>query len=239
MKIRAAATLLAFACLHAADWPQFRGVPQMTGVVTAKLPAKPRVLWTFENADPIESSPAIVAGVVYTGTSAGELLALDLSTGKLKWRYKAGEAIGESSPAAVNNIVYIGDLDGTLHAVNAIDGKKLWTLATKGEIKGSPVVLDGKVLIGSYDGNLYAADAKTGKLAWTFKTQAQVHATPSVYNGLALISGCDGFLRAIRVTDGKEAWNVSIGAYTGASPAFAGTNAYFGTFDNQIMGVDL
>ena len=60
----------------------------------------------------VESSPAIVGGVVYVGTAAGELVALDLAGGALKWRYKAGESIGESSPAVAGGRVYIGDLDG-------------------------------------------------------------------------------------------------------------------------------
>ena len=95
------------------------------------------------------------------------------------------------------------------------------------------------MLIGSYDGNLYAADAKTGALVWKFKTTAQVHATPSVVGGFAHITGCDGILRAIRISDGTESYNVKIGSYTGASPALEGTMAYFGTFDNEVMGVDM
>ncbi|MEJ7607770.1 MAG: PQQ-binding-like beta-propeller repeat protein [Bryobacteraceae bacterium] len=42
----------------------------------------------------------------------GELLAIDLQTGKLRWKYKAGEGIGESSPAVSDGLVYIGDLIG-------------------------------------------------------------------------------------------------------------------------------
>ena len=61
---------------------------------------------------------------MYVGTAAGELVALGLSDGKLRWRYKAGESIGESSPAVIEGRVFIGDLDGAVHAVNAADGKR-------------------------------------------------------------------------------------------------------------------
>ena len=238
--MRFAATLLFLLCATAwAQWPQFRGNPQLTGVAQAKLAPKLRVLWTHEAGEAIESSAAIDGGTVYAGIGNGELHALDLATGKLKWKYKAADLMGESSPAVSGGIVYVGDLDGTLHAVNAADGKKLWTLPTKGEIKASPVVVDGKVLIGSYDGTLYAADAKTGAVAWRVRTAAQVHATPSVVNGHAHITGCDGVLRVIRVKDGAEVYTVKIGSYTGASPALEGTMAYFGTFDNEVMAVDM
>jgi len=222
-----------------ADWPQFRGNAQLTGATTATPPKTPRVLWTHDAGEAIESSAAIVDGAVYVGVGSGEVIALDLETGKLRWKYKAGTALGESSPAVVNGAVYIGDLDGVLHSINASDGKARWTLKTGGEIKSSPVVSEGKVLVGSYDGNLYAVDAAKGQIAWQFKTNAQVHATPAVANGLTFISGCDGILRAIRISDGKQAYQIEIGSYTGASPAIDGQQAYFGTFDNQIIAADL
>jgi outer membrane protein assembly factor BamB len=112
------------------------------------------VLWTYEAGDAIESSAAIANGTVYVGVGSGEVVALDFQTGKLKWKYKAAEAIGESSPAVSNGVVYIGDLMGGVHAIDAATGKPKWTAKTGGEVKSSPVVVDGKVLIGSYDGSL-------------------------------------------------------------------------------------
>ena len=230
---------LAIAVACRADWVQFRGNPELTGVTTATPPKAPRVLWTYETGDAVESSAAIVGGVVYVGVGTGEVVALDLQTGKLRWKYKAGEGIGESSPSVANGVVYIGDLTGTLHAINAADGKARWTFKTAGEIKSSPVVSEGKVIFGSYDGSLYAVDAAKGELAWQYRTSAQVHATPAVVGGLTFISGCDGILRAIQIKDGKQAYQVQIGSYTGASPAIQGQFAYFGTFDNEVMGADL
>ena len=66
-----------------------------------------------------------------------------------------------------------------------------------------------------------------------------MHSTPAVQDGLAFIAGCDSILRAIRVTDGREMYQVDSGAYTAASPLLVGTRAYYGTFDNDVLGVDL
>jgi outer membrane protein assembly factor BamB len=231
--------LLAAAISCQADWVQFRGNPQLTGVTNSNPAKTPRVAWTYEAGDAVESSAAIAGGAVYVGAATGEVLAIDLETGKLRWKYKAGESIGESSPAVSGGIVYIGDLDGTIHALDIADGKSRWKRKTGGEIKSSPVVASGKVLIGSYDGNLYAVDAANGELAWQYKTKAQVHATPAVSNGLAFISGCDGILRAIRIADGRQAYQVEIGSYTGASPALDGQFAYFGTFNNEVVAANL
>jgi len=223
----------------AADWPQFRGNPLLTGLAKAGLPTPLRVAWSHEAGESIDSSAAILGGVVYVGTQSGEVLALDLATGARQWAYAAGAPIGESSPAAVEGLVYVGDLKGVIHAILTRDGKAVWTYNTKTEIKASPVVAAGRVLVGSYDSNLYALDAKSGSLAWAFETSGQVHATSAVQAGLAYVTGCDALLRAIRVADGKEVFQVASGAYTGASPALQERRAYYGTFENEVLCVDL
>ncbi len=80
---------------------------------------------------------------------------------------------------------------------------------------------------------------KTGKLAWKIQTENYVHGTPAVAGGIAYIAGCDEIFRAIRIADGKELYTLQIGAYTGGSVALVGERAYFGTFSNEVLGVDL
>jgi outer membrane protein assembly factor BamB len=225
--------------MAAADaWPQFRGEPRLRGVA-ALAPKALTVAWTHEAGEAVESSAAIGDGVVYVGVATGTLLALDFKTGTRLWAYETGAEIGESSPCVAGGLVYIGDLGGTVHAVGARNGQRAWVFKTRTEVKASPVVVDGKVLIGSYDQNLYALDAKTGAKLWTFETEGQVHATAAVTDGVALITGCDALLRAIRIADGQEQFQVSSGAYTGASPAVVGSRAYYGTFEHEVLGVDL
>ncbi len=249
MRILAVIACLA-ASLTAQDWPQFRGNYALTGVTTASLPDNLKVLWTYEmGGEPIESSAAIANGVVYIGSGNGYLVALDLATGKERWKYKTSQdlGIGESSPAVGNGVVYVGDLSGMFHAVDTATGKARWTFQTNSEIKSSPVAFSeggvDKVLIGSYDQNLYCLDAKTGKVLWNFKINGPVHATPSLVNGVAYLTGCDEVFYGVRTSDGKEVQHVRSGAYTGASPAISmtptGNMAYFGTFNNDVLAVNM
>src|SRR5262249_44672540 len=99
--------------------------------------------------------------------------------------------------------------------------------------------VEGKVVFGSYDETLYALDARTGALLWKVGTDGPVHATAAVLGGLTYVTGCDQLLRAVRLADGKEVFQVSSDAYTGASPAVVGDRAYYGTFENEVLGVDL
>jgi outer membrane protein assembly factor BamB len=221
------------------NWSQFRGNHSLTGVSQSNVPNDLKQLWTYEAGESIESSAAIVGGTVFVGSQKGELVALSLDNGSVYWKFPTGNPIGESSPAYGNGVVYIGDLGGWLNALNATDGKKLWAFKTNGEIKSSPVVIGDQVLIGSYDETLYCLSARTGAVRWRFKTNGPVHSTPSISDGMAFIAGCDELFRAIRLSDGKEVFNVSSGAYTGASPALRGGAAFYGTFDNEVLSVNL
>ena len=132
-----------------AAWPQFRGSPPLHGTTDATLPPTLRLLWTYEAGDAIESSAAIADGVVYVGSQTGDLHAVNLADGSVKWKYKASpDGIGESSPAVAGGLVFIGDLSGVVHAVDVATGKAVWTFKTDGEVKSSPVVAGDKVLIG-------------------------------------------------------------------------------------------
>lgn len=225
------------------DWPQFRGNHALTGVTTAAVPDTLKLLWTYEAGESIESSAAIVDGVVYFGSMSGHLISVDLATGKERWKYKAAQEIEESSPAVSNGTVYVGDLSGMFHAVDAATGKGKWTFKTGSEIKSSPVVFTDagveKVLIGSYDQTLYCLNAKTGAVLWTFKINGPVHGTPGMANGVAYISGCDEIFHGIRVSDGKEVLRLRLDGQSGSSPAISGSMAYFGTYNNDVYGANL
>src|SRR5215475_1971995 len=220
-------------------WSQFRGSHQLLGVSVSNVPRDLKVLWTYEAGESIESSAAIVSGAVYVGSQSGELACLNLANGSVRWKYKASGPIGESSPCVAGGVVFIGDLNGTVHAVSARDGKGIWTFKTNGEVKSSPVVVGDRVLIGSYDEHLYCLSSSNGTLIWKFRTGGPVHCTAGISGGMAHIAGCDETFRAIRVADGREVFHVASGAYTGASPALSARKAYYGTFNNEVLAVNL
>ncbi|MDQ3472964.1 MAG: PQQ-binding-like beta-propeller repeat protein [Acidobacteriota bacterium] len=221
------------------NWGQFRGNHNLTGVSLGSVPNSLKPVWTYDAGDSIESSAAIVGGTVFVGSQKGELTALNLDNGAVYWKYKIDSPIGESSPAYSNGVVYVGDLGGWLHAVSATDGKKIWAFKAGNEIKSSPVVVGDRVLIGSYDQHLYCVSTRNGSLIWRARTNGPVHATPGVSGGVVYIAGCDELFRAIRITDGRQLFTVASDAYTGASPALRGNFAYYGTFDNEVLMVDL
>ncbi len=221
------------------NWGMFRGSQSLTGIAAITLPSPLKLRWSFQAKDSIESSAAIVDGVVYVGSMDNSLYAIDLATGKLRWRYNAAGAIQESSPCVRNGIVYVGDLNGILHAVDAVTGKVRWTFKTESEIKSSPNCYGDRVYFGSYDQNLYCLSANVGALIWKYSTEGPIHSTPSIDKGIVYISGCDETFRAINAVTGKQVFSLPLGSYASASAALGNERAYVGTFGNEVLGIDL
>ena len=88
--------------------PMFRGNPAHTGVNPGSgVERSPKLLWRFETAAWVVSSPAVVDGVVYVGSWDGQVYAIDAATGDERWRFQTSGYVS-SSPAVVDGVVYIG-----------------------------------------------------------------------------------------------------------------------------------
>lgn len=232
-----------------APWTCFRGDGLNNACRSGTVSEAPRLLWTFDAKDEILSTPAIVGGTVYIGTSSQGLLALALdpgegvARGKELWRAPI-EAKVEAAPTVHQGTVYVGDHSGVLHAVEARTGKIQWkfdtTTADSGgqEIAGGAVVVGDGLLFGAYDHNLYCIGLADGKLRWRLETQGPVHATPVVVDGKTFVAGCDEQLRAVEVKTGAELGVLELEGYSSGTPAVSGNLLVLGTSDSKVQGID-
>ena len=226
----------------------FRGNPQLTGVSDSELSENLRLLWTFQAADMIESTAAVVDGTAYVGALDGFLYAIDAQTGKKRWTYQASGSI-KASPSVDKGVIYFGNSEGVFHAVDIASQHTKWQFKTEGEIISSANFVDDRVLFGSYDGFLYCLNRENGELIWKFETEGYVHGTPGVWTQSAkesddvrnftIVTGCDSYLRVLNIDDGTQTQQVNLGAYVGASPAISENYVYCGTYGSEILGVNL
>jgi outer membrane protein assembly factor BamB len=95
------------------------------------------------------------------------------------------------------------------------------------------------LVFGSYDNSLYALRIADGTLAWKVETDGYVHGTPAIAGDFTTVSGCDGYLWLVRLADGTVETKIELGGQTGSSPAVVGNRAFVGTYESQVLGLDL
>jgi outer membrane protein assembly factor BamB len=168
------------------------------------------------------------------GSGDGNLYAVDLVSGTLKWKFPTASRV-PSSPAVDGGVVFFASYDGNFYAVDTITGKKKWSLKTAGVRRfaakhlhgsvpmaetmpdpfdfylSSPTIVNGTVYFGSGDGNVYALDEPAGTLKWKFQTGDVVHASPAIADGTLLIGSWDSYFYALDAATGKEKWRFKTG----------------------------
>ena len=151
----------------------------------------------------IQSSPAVVGGIVYVGARDGWVYAVDASTGREKWRVDHKVSWINSSPAVSDGQVYVGSSDGHfIQAIDAATGQERWRAPASQIVWSSPAVDRERVYVGEGDGTLYALDKTTGKEAWRYRCAARIMSSPVVQDGRLYFGSDDGAVYAVNAAAG-------------------------------------
>lgn len=139
------------------------------------------------------ASPALVGEMLYVGTYASEVLAVNWKEEKFVWRYRdpRREFPYHASAAVTEELVIVGGQDKQLHCINRQSGEKVWVFPTRAQVNSSPVVVGDRVVFGSNDGNIYIVSLKDGAERWRFRAGSDVTASPAVGVG-RLVIGAEG-----------------------------------------------
>src|SRR6185312_15566357 len=131
-----------------------------------------------------QAPPIVNGGVMFVSTPQNQVLAIDVRTGALLWRYRhttAEDAIiahrTSRGVALLGDKVFFAAGDAILVAIDAKTGREAWTAKVADNKSGyymslAPLVANGKVLVGTSGGEwgvrgfVAAFDANTGKELW-------------------------------------------------------------------------
>ena len=171
--IKAGLALVLVAGAAWADWPMFRLDAVHSGLIPDGSLGELAEQWATLLGDSVDSSPAVVGGVVYVGTSEGDMCAVSAGDGAEIWRYRTGGAV-VSSPAVVGGLVLFGSVDRFLYAVNAATGQLAWKYRTYGPIIASPACDEGVAYFGSIGGRVYACSIADGRVIYVSTNVANV-----------------------------------------------------------------
>lgn len=190
------------------------------------------------------SSPILTEACVIVLAEPNNLICLDRTTGKERWRvelklipeYKAKDTgLTAATPITDGKSVYAVLANGTVQAVG-LDGTVRWTAhidalqnTTYGR-SASPILAGGKLVV--HMTNLYAFDIGTGKQEWVNAEARCNYGSPAVHQDVIVTCAGD----VVRLTDGK-------GLNSGVGPAYHTTPVekdgvfYFG--DKKIFAIRL
>lgn len=162
----------------------------------------------------IRQAPAVAEGRVYAANLDGELMALDLESGRELWRVKTGLRLS-GGPAAAGGFVVAGSLDGDVIAVDADTGNERWRTRVTSEVITAPLLTQGVAIVRSNDGRVFGLDLGDGRRRWVFdrglpSLTVRGNASPALGQGLVYVGYDDGSLVALRVEDGLRAWEQAV-----------------------------
>jgi outer membrane protein assembly factor BamB len=152
----------------------------------------------------IVSSPAVTDSSVYIGSRDGHFYAIDVRTGRPRWRVAHdGGSWSISSPAIDGGMVYDASSDARfVHALSAATGDRTWRSSTAGPVWSSPALTGRTMYVGDGSGAVHALDRATGRIRWSYRTGGAVMSSPAVADGVLFVGSADGSVYALRLDAG-------------------------------------
>ena len=182
------------------------------------------------------SSPVVVDRTIVIGAGDGNVYALDLTTGRERWRVKTGGKV-RATPSVKDGVAVVGSWDGRVYAIDMATGTTRWVHHTVGDtldlkregydrraIQSTAAIAEGNVFLGSRDDGFYALDFATGERKWRSSHQTSwVVGSPAVRDGRAYVGSSDGhFIHSVEVASGRELWRTPVGSNVLSSPVLTG-----------------
>lgn len=215
-----------------------------------------RVEWVFPSflsSHGFHGTPALWRGLVIVGDYAGRLMALESSTGRLRWMLTLGNSIGASPLVTAEGKILISvetlRPDGFVARVDAASGRVEWVSDWLGHHAHSSPALDlaeGLVIVGANNGRIHGLDFGSGRTRWVFQAGGAVKGTAAITGGTAIVGSWDENLYALDVKTGAKRWVVPINGRLQGSLAIVErkNRGFFSTIDglckvNLKTGADL
>lgn len=136
-------------------------------------------VWASDLGGAIVNSPVLDKdGMLYVGTLANDLAAVNSSTGKIAWKFKANAEIW-SRPVLLDGNLFFGDLGGTIYCINSQNGKMVWKLDAEGVITASGAAYPDGIVFSTESGSVLGISPKGEKL-FTKTLTGKINGSPVV-----------------------------------------------------------
>lgn len=149
--------------------------------------------------------------IQYDQQNLGYVAALDVATGKERWKTERDFGSSWSMPMVATidaREEVILAVEPTVVSYDLKSGKELWRLdcLRYGEVTSVPVYADGLVYVSADSANLSAIDVKTQKIVWDSSFIKPGVSTPLLHEGLLYCGADDGAFACYDAKTGEEFW---------------------------------
>ncbi len=201
--------------------------------------------WVFDARSPVDCTPLVYGGRVYTGTRGGRVYSLDLAKGEERWNYATPDGWDVASGIrAHKSRIYFGTYDGSFHILEADTGRpvhRLIPLTPPRPIRhpASEATGNGWAAVNCGGTAVVGTDIVGGTLLWTHKAELEVLGSPELYRSTFLVLSIDGIILLLDVATGTPARRIQIGARLQTTGRVYGSTYLFGDAQGRLRRIDL
>src|SRR5215469_5234101 len=151
---------------------------------------------------------------VFAASHKGEVIALDLTNGRVVWHAKTKAPLSGGT-ASSPDLVVVGASDGQLFAFDAATGHNRWTVRLNGEVLAPAAISAKLIAVRTVDGKLHALSPQDGHELWTTEQQVprlslRGTASPVISGDLVLCGFDNGKVVAVSAADGSLQWEATV-----------------------------
>lgn len=145
----------------------------------------------------VDTKPLVYGDVVYAISARGNLAAIELRTGRLKWKRKYSSY---RQLSISGNTIFLTDVKGHIYAVDRLNGLEKWSqLSLTNRNVTGPVAVGEYIVVGDLEGYLHWVSQETGEIVARHNVDGSgVYTTPTIKNDIIYVLSRDGDLQAIK-----------------------------------------
>jgi outer membrane protein assembly factor BamB len=200
------------------------------------------------------------AGVAIVGSGEGDVQALALKDGSLRWSYHHGAPFETAAtlvqvPAAASGqepteLALLGARDGVLLAFEPSTGAIVWRADIAGDMRAPAVRVGDRLVLATAMNRVQVLDVATGKALWNAGRPPPTgltitgHARPLVEGDAVYASFSDGYVEAYALADGARRWSRPLSLRGGdfvdadADPILQDGRLFVASYSDGIYALD-